>query len=80
MVGRHLPSGGGGSRRGETPTVHTQAAKHLSKRLGGGCRRPEGSKSSGPTSGRAILVHPMLANSSERMQLEAHRCCLDSCK
>ena len=33
MVGRHLTSSGGGSRRGETPTVHAQAAKHLSKRL-----------------------------------------------
>ena len=33
MVGRHLSSSGGGSRRGETLTVHMQAAKQLSKRL-----------------------------------------------
>ncbi len=33
MVGRHQSSSGAGSRRGEAPTVHAQAAKHLSKRL-----------------------------------------------
>ncbi len=33
MVGRHQPSSGASSRRGEAPTVHAQAAKHLGKRL-----------------------------------------------
>ena len=43
MVGRHQLSSGAGSRRGETPTVHAQAAKHLGRRLLE-IAGPEGSK------------------------------------